>query len=186
MSRDATDRAKQASDRDMALSKQYGGQSDALHSQLSGIYTQNATNPQGMSQGDMNDIRTSAMESAGGSVAGAVGQGNLAAARTGNAGGYQAALADSARQGIATNSANALKSKLINTTLKEQQREEGVSGLQHLQSADQAGTLSAMGLDTGAINAETTAGQSGWFQNMTDLIRAGSGAATAAGKLIHG
>ena len=186
MSRDAENRAKQASDRDMALSKQYGATSDTLTGQLTPTYTQMATNPQGMTAGELNDARTASMESTGGGVASAVGQGGLTAARTGNAGGYQAALADAARKGIATNSQNALKVANLNTALKESQREQGISGIQGLQSENQAGALNAMGLDAQAINAQTEAGKSGWFQNMLGLINAGSGAAMAAGKLIHG
>lgn len=182
MSRDATKKAQEASDRDVALSKQYGAASDTLSGQLTPIYSQMATNPQGMTPGEINDAKTATMQSTGGSVAGAVGEGNLEAARTGNAGGYQAALRDAARRGIATNADKSLAVQNANTVLKEGQRDQGVSGLQGLQSQDQAATLSAMGLDTGAINAQTEAGKSGWFQSMTGLINALSNAGNAASK----
>lgn len=180
MSRDATSRAQQASDRDMSLSKQYGGNADSLYGQLTPMYSKMATNPQGFTKGEMNDMTTSSMQSTGGSVAGAVGEGNLEAARTGNVGGYQGALRDAARRGIVTNSNNALGTQRANTALKEVQREQGISGLQGLQTQAEKGSLEAMGLDTGAINAETEAGKSGWFQNMIGLINAGANAASAA------
>ena len=182
MSRDASNRAQQASDRDVALSKQYGGQSDTLQKQLTGIYGGMATNPQGMTPQEKNDATTASMQSTGGSVAGAVGEGNLEAARTGNAGGYQAALADAARKGILQNSKNALAVNNANTALKEGQREQGVAGLQGLQTGDQAASLNAMGQNTGAINAEANASP-GWFQNMTGLITAISGAGKSAASL---
>ncbi len=172
MSRDATKRAQKASDRDLQLSKQYGATSDTLSGQLTPIYTQQATNPQGMTPQEMNDARTATMESTGGGVAAVTGEGNLEAARSGNAGGYQAALADASRRGIATNASKALQLENLNTALKESQRESGVGGLQHLQSQNQGATLAAMGLDTGAINAQTEAGKSGWFQNMLGLTNA--------------
>lgn len=169
MSRDAENRAKQASDRDMALSKQYGAETDALSGQLKGIYGQQATNPQGMTAGEINDARTASMESTGGGVSSVHGEGNLEAARTGNRGGYQAALSDASRKGIAINASKSLQIQNMNTALKEAQRDQGIAGIQGLESENRSGTLSAMGLDAGAINAQTEAGKSGWFQNMLGL-----------------
>lgn len=183
MSRDAENRAKAANDRQMNLSKQYGADSDTLFGKLVPMYSTMATNPTGMTRQELNDTRTSSMQSAGGSVSGATGQANLDVARTGNAGGYAAALADAARKGIATNADNALKTNMLNTTLKEQQREQGIAGLQGLQTSRQSAGLNALGQTADSINAEVNAGNSGWFQNMLGLMNAGANAATGAARL---
>lgn len=172
MSRDAGNRAKQASDYAVSTAKGYGADASSLSGQLTPIYTSWATNPHGFTQQEQNDMNTQNMQSSGGSVAGAVGQGNLQAERTGNAGGYQAALRDAARRGIAQNADEALTVKNANTMYKEAQRQAGVAGLTGLRAEDVGAQLGAMGNNVGAINAESNAGRSGWFQNMLGLMNA--------------
>ncbi len=173
MSRDASSRAKAASDQAVVTAKDYGGKADKLFGQLSSIYGGQYANPSGMSPTELSDARTAGEQSVGGSVAGAVGQGNLQAARTGNAGGYAAALDQAHRTGIAQNSQNALNVQNANTGIKLAQQQSGLQGMQVLQSGAEQGQLGAMGNNVGAINAETSASP-GWFQNLTGLINAGA------------
>jgi hypothetical protein len=70
----------------------------------------------------------------------------------------------------------------IDTGLKEQQRQEGLAGMQGLYNSN-------LGASTGELNAEdqstqalTQAGQSGWLQNLTGIM----GAAAGVGKSIAG
>jgi hypothetical protein len=151
--------------------------SSALYNSLFPQFTAEATNPQGFTPGEQASMSTAAQQSVGGSTAGAVGQGNLEAARTRNSGGLRTALDSAVRSGQQTLSQDALGVQNENALLKESNRQAGLQGLSSLYGSNQSGMLSALGLGNQATNAGTAAGQSGWFQNMTSLIGALGGAA---------
>ena len=73
----------------------YKGRSNAVFNTLFPSLQKELVNPHGFGS-DMNAINTANQQSIGGSVAGAVGQGNLQAARTGNAGAFAPALDEAA------------------------------------------------------------------------------------------
>jgi hypothetical protein len=108
-------------------------------------------NPQGFSPQDIGAMLTSSNQSLGGSQAGAVGQGNLLAARTGNQAGFGTALDQSARQNAATASNNALNVQLKNANLKQQQQQAGAGGLEKLYGTNLEGALKSLGLSNEAI-----------------------------------
>lgn len=180
MSRDAERRAKQANDTAVANQKQYGEQSAGIYNKLVPMYTQRATNPEGFSKGDMSTMRTNTMQNTGGSVAGAVEQGNLQSARTGNSGGYATALADAARKGIATNAEMGLKVDSANAALKQEQANSGIAGLQGLETEKLNAAMGSGTQANNAIGTQIEAGKSGWLQNLNATITALSGAATGA------
>ena len=103
------------------------------------------TNPQGFGK-DLGAINTANQQSIGGSVAGAVGQGNLQAARTGNAGGFAPALDESARAGARQMSQNAVGVQEANSYLKQQQRDAATRALSGLYGENTDATLKALGL----------------------------------------
>lgn len=183
MSRDAEKRAQQANDAAVANQKRYGEQSDSIYKQMVPMFTQQMTNPTGFNKQDMTNLRTSSEQNTGGSVAGAVEQGNLEAARTGNSGGYATALADAARKGIAQNSQNMLNVENTNVALKDDQRQRAVAGLSNLENERLNAAMGSGSQAIGAVNAQSEASRSGWFQNMMAGINAASNAATASANL---
>jgi hypothetical protein len=113
---------------------------------------------------------TAAQQSIGGSTAGAVGEGNLEAARTRNAGSFQPAEDEAVRSGQRdlSQTAEGVKANEVN------QGQSGLSSLFGSQESQQLGGLgasnAAVNSETGATNAGTTAGNSGWFQNLTGVL----------------
>lgn len=183
MSRQAQHDAQNTYNAQNAASKLYGANAAAAYSQLMPQYTNMALNPEGLSPTDKASMNTASMQSSGGSTAGAVTQGNLQAARTGNTGAYQTSLSEAVRRGMQESGDNALKTDLVDTGLKEQQRQEGLSGLSGLYNSN-------LGASTGELNAEnqstqalTQAGQSGWLQNMTGIMGAVGSVGSAAGSM---
>jgi len=180
MSRDAQNQAKQTYNAQSKASQLYGANAAAAYSQLMPQYTSMALNPQGLNPTEKASLNTDSMQSAGGSTAGAVTQGNLNAARTGNVGGYQTTLSDAVRQGMKQNSDNALKTDIMDTGLKEQQRQEGLAGMNGLYNSNLNASTGELNAENQSTQALTQAGQSGWFQNMTGLIGSLAGPAASA------
>lgn len=143
-----------------------------LYKQILPIFQKEATNPQGFAPADLAAMNTASQQSVGGATAGAVGEGNLAAARTRNSGGYTPALDEAVRSGQRQLSTNALDTQTKNALLKESQKQSGISGLGGLYGQNSQQLLQALGLGNQSTQALTEAGKSGWFQNMLGLITA--------------
>lgn len=112
--------------------QQYGnstGQAQSAYNTLDPIYSQWATNPQGLTPQQKSDMLTASGQSLGGGVAAATGEGNLDAARTGNEGAMAGALDDAARQAQVQQSQNALGVENQDAQLARRQQEMGVAGL---------------------------------------------------------
>lgn len=152
----------------------YGAQANAELSGLQPQLQQEATNPQGYGPATVAKMNTAAQQSAGGAIAGAVGQGNLEAARTRNAGAFTPALDNAAQAGGQQLSQAALGVQNKDANLKEQQRQEGLKGMLGLYDTSTAAGLSAgsqsnqalgeangaLGAANGAVNAGTQAANS--------------------------
>ena len=172
MSRNQQKQANQTFGESTNVYNQDSGNASALYNSLFPQFTAEATNPQGFTPGDKASMDTATQQSVGGSTAGAVGQGNLTAARTRNSGGLDTALDASVRSGQQTLSSDALGVENEDAMLKESNRQAGLQGLSGLYGTNQSGMLSALGLGNQATNAGTQAGQSGWFQNFLGLMNA--------------
>lgn len=172
MARGAQSQASQAAQTAGSVASGAQGTAGTLFKQLFPFYSGEITNPTGYGASDLAAMNTASGESTGGSVAGAVGQGNLQAARTRNAGAFQAAADESARAGMRQNSTNALKTQEANANLKQKQQQAGAEGIGNLYGQNVNEMLAAMGLQNQDINTEIKAGQSGWFQNMLGFLNA--------------
>lgn len=120
---------------------------------------------------------------AGGATSAFTGQGELEAARTNQGAGLTPALSQMARtrqQALARGS-EGVAAQDVRGAVSEQQR--AAQGLAQLGETSSAQALQAMGLQTKDIQGEVTAGQSGWFQNLTDFMKSAGGAAGGAGAL---
>lgn len=105
------------------------GQAGNAYGIAAPIYQKMAQRPQGYLPQEMADRITASNQTLGGSNAAAAGEGALTAARTNNAGGYQAAIDDAARQSGAQQSENVLGVMNQSDALKRQQQQEGLEGL---------------------------------------------------------
>jgi hypothetical protein len=183
MARKQQQQANQLFDEGQTQLTNSSNNASSLYNALFPQFTAEATNPQGFGPSGVASLNTAAQQSVGGSTAGAVGQGTLAAARTRNTGGLDTALDSSVRSGQQTLSEDALGVQNENEMLKQQQQQAGLSGLSSLYGTNESAMLSALGLGNQSVNAGTNAGQSGWFQNFTGLLNAvkGAGGGNAAG-----
>ena len=172
MARGAQNQPKQTFGESQDVFKGSQGNAQQLYAKLFPQLEQEAMNPTGFSPTDLAAMNTASQQSVGGSTAGAVGEGNLEAARTRNAGGFAPVLDEAVRSGQRQLSQNAVGIQGENANLKESQRQAGLKGLEGLYGTNTQDMLSALGLGNQATNALTQAGQSGWFQNMTGLIAA--------------
>lgn len=140
--------------------------------------------PAGFAPSDLAAMNTATQQSAGGSEAAAVGQGALKAARTGNAGGSDAAIGAAARGAGETASKGALATQMANARLKESQRsgaERGLEGLYGITSGDVTPALNSVANN---VNANTNAQNASWdwakFLLDPAMAAAGQGAGMAA------
>ena len=172
MSGDAQNQAKQTYQASQALGKQSGTNANALYGQLDPAFTAEATNPQGLNAQTKADMTTTGEQTTDRAVSGAMGQGNLTAARTRNSGGFAPALDESTRDAMRTNSDTGLKIGLADENLKEQQKQEGLQGLSSLYGTNNNDVLSSLGLQNQSTNTLANAGNSGWFQNTIAAINA--------------
>lgn len=165
------------------LSNTYSGNASGLFGALAPMLETEAAHPAGMSAPDLAAANTSAQQSAGGSQAGATGQGALLASRTRNAGAGAAAIAKSARTSGEQLSEAGLQTRLKNATLKQQQQQAGMSGLGNLFSENLSGGNQALGIVPQAVNANTNAENASWDWSK-DLLGPLLGAAGAAAPVI--
>ena len=119
------------------------------------------TNPQGFGTVGLNAMNTANQQSGGGSQAAATGEGNLAAARTRNVGGFQPAISEADRQGARQISQNALGIQSANEMQRQRQQQAGLAGLQGLYGTEMntalgAGNLQNEFLGTGVKSATQT------------------------------
>jgi hypothetical protein len=105
------------------------GQANGAFNVANPVYTQMATHPTGYTPQEIANQQTASNQTLGGANSAAVGEGALASARTNNAGGYQAAIDDAARNAGATQSQNNLGILNRSADLQRQQQEEGLQGL---------------------------------------------------------
>jgi hypothetical protein len=172
MSRDAQGQAKKTYKSAQDVYNTNSSRSTDLYDRLNPIYSSEAYNPQGYSPTDLASMETAVRQNAGGAVAGAVSEGNLEAARTGNAGGFATALDDSVRDAMKGENAGSLAIQQSNADLKEKKRQAGIEGLSGLYGTTDKDVLASLGVQNQSTQALTEAGKSGWFQNMMGMINA--------------
>lgn len=163
--RSAVNQAQNVQSTDATNAANYGSNASNINAQLMPFLTSRLNNPQGYSQGDLGSMLANTLGSSGGATSGITGQGNLEAGRTRNAAGLSTALGDAARTRMKTNAGAAEGIASDNATLKQNQSSDAAKMLAGLYGTNTGAQSDAMNNRVGAINAETTAGQSGWLQN---------------------
>jgi hypothetical protein len=178
-----SDQAKTAATTGQNLANTYSGNAGQLFNTLAPVLQSEVAHPPGFTPPDLAAMDTAAQESAGGSMAGAVGQGGLLAARTRNAGAGAAAIGQSARTAQENLGSAAVKTRLANAAEREKQRQSGISGLGALYGENVSGGNQALGIVPQAVNADTNAANQSWdwAKYLLDPAMAASGqAATGA------
>jgi hypothetical protein len=176
-----------AAKKQLNQSNQYASGANAnaqdLYGALNPMLTAEATNPQGYGAGTLNAMTTGSNQTLGGSVGAAKGEGNLMAARTGNAAGYAPALDQAVQDAGKTQSQNNLQIQTQNANLKNAQQQAGLQGLQGLYGSNLGELQGMMGLGPSTLQAGN---QPGTFQQIMGglggLAGIGLGAANTASK----
>lgn len=168
--RSAVNQASNAYNTASASANQYGGAGNQIASNLIPGLEREAATPQGYTPEQLNQQLVAGEQGAGGANAGITGQANLQAARSRNTAGYTAALDAASRNKTRQLSQNALDIQNRSADVGLQRQAQAQKELGGLYGTDVNANLEAQGLLPRDVQAETQAGQSGWFQNMTGLI----------------
>jgi len=134
----------------------------ALFSTLAPELESEIANPTGIAPADLAKITTANMQGAGGTQAGAVGQGALMAARTRNAGAPMAAIAKSARSAGKQLSEADLQAQLENTQMKGANQRSATAGLEGLYGEDMGTSVNALGEVANNVNANNNQQNASW------------------------
>lgn len=126
------------------------------------------------------------MGGGGGTNAGIATEANLNAARTRNSGGENAILDQASRNMGKQNAAMSEGVASKSADLAQQHQQEAASGLAGLGQTDTNAQMKAMGLVPEDVNAEVGANNSGWFQNMNEMLRTISQAGGSLSKGMAG
>ena len=183
MGRSTSNAAMQNSNTAQGQSKSYADAAASNSSILTPTLNRMATNPQGFGQTTINNMNTAALQSAGGAASGIVGQGNLQAARTNNAGGFAASAGAAGHDATAQLSDSALGVQNRNALLQQQQQQEGLSGLENLYGTNLGASQNALGLSNSALNVKNAADQQtlgSWLGPAQAVL--GAGATAYAGR----
>lgn len=158
------------------------GQAGNLYGSLAPTLQTEAAHPAGYSPTQIASMNTAAQQSAGGSNAGAAGQGALLASRTKNAGTADAAIGQSTRQSGQNLSKAAVDTQLDNANLQQKQQQQGISGEEGLYGTDLGASQTALGLSNSALTgAAQSSSDNIWnkvlLQAMSNAQKAGDAGA---------
>lgn len=157
----------------------YGATAAGIGSSLIPGLERDANNPTGLTPVQKNNELVASQEAVGGANSGIVGEGNLAAARTRNAGGFARSLDEAARQKGRQLSTNALGVENLDTKIALQKQAQARGELAGLYGTDVSGQLKAMGLQNEDLNTALQAGKTGWLQNAEGILETGADVAKA-------
>ena len=157
----------------MGISQTAQNQGASAYGTMQPIFSQMATNPQGLTEQQKANMLTSSQQSLGGGQSAAAGAGALMAARSGNAGAAVGAISDSARQAGVTGSQNALGIQNQDAMLARQQQEQGLNGLQGIYNTGNQTSVNA-------LNTANQAAKPFWQQMLLQGMASGGQVAAAA------
>lgn len=164
----------------------YGSSASGISAQLVPQLQREATGNVGLSPTQANNELVAGEQGAGGATAGVTGAAGLNAMRTRNSGALSGVLDQAARSKGQTLSNNALGVQKQSTDIARQNQERSQQMLSGLYGTDVGAQMHSMGLEAPDINAGVNAGNSGWFQDATQLINALGGKAAQAGAMAGG
>lgn len=149
--------------------QQFAGQANQNATQIGNWLTptlQNQyENPQGLGQGWLDSSKAEAGQIAGSKAASAKSNLDLTAERTGNSAGFAPAQDEAMRQSQSALSNAMLGIDTTNAEAKLGQQSEALHGQESMFGQNLGAETGNLNASTGAVGAETNAGQSGWYQN---------------------
>ncbi len=157
-----SDQATGAATSAQTLSNAAAGNAGALYNTVAPELMTESVHPAGFDPTTIAKMNTEAEESAGGSQAGAVGAGGLRAMRTRNAGGADAAIAESTRESGRELSRGVLGTQLANEHLKVQQQQDAQRELGGLYGTSLGSGVNALGEVASNVNANTNEENQSW------------------------
>ena len=157
MGRDTSNAAGANSSTAQGLATNYGTAATGNANILTPTLNRMVNNPSGFGTQTLNNMTTSTLQSAGGAAAGEVGAGMQRAAATNNAGGYQASAAQAGHDATSQLSDAALGIQNNDAMLKQQQQQEGISGLEQMYSTNVGAGENALGLSNQALGVQNAA-----------------------------
>ena len=158
-------------------SNQLFGNASSLYGTLAPQLVNQSINPQGYSPTDQAAQTTAAMQSAGGTAAGAAGQGRLYEMRTKNAGAAGNAIAAGSQQAGQQLGQAAVSQQVRNANLKTQQQEHAQGELGSLYGTELGGAGNMLGLSNQALQIAGNQKPGFWQQQGQNI---GNDAITAA------
>ena len=163
-----------------AASNQLGQNAQNIYGSLAPQLEAQAAHPEGYTHQQHSAINTAGQQSAGGSMAGATGQGALMAARTRNAGAGANAIQQGGRHASENLSKVATGTEIGSANLANEKQQAAQHGLEGLNSTELGGSLHALGLGNEALNVANQAKPSFWSQiamtGAKNLVNAGADA----------
>jgi hypothetical protein len=160
-----------------------GNEAQGIGSSLTPFLTEEMLHPQGYGQQDLSAMTAAAEGGAGGATSGLTGQAMQRAAASHNTGSYQAALdaASRNRTAAAADASEGIAGR--NAGLKQEQTQEGASGLGGMYKSDTSGMLDAMGQESGDIKTELAAdaAPAPWMSGLSNAMGLAGQAAKLAG-----
>ena len=162
---------------------QLGANAANIYGSLQPEIASEAAHPAGYSPQQKSAITTAGQQSAGGSMAGATGQGALLAARTRNAGAAQNAIQQAGRQSSKNLSDVATGVETGSADLAAKRQADALRAEQGLYGTELGGSQKAMGLSNEFLDTLNRARPS-WWQNMATI--AGEPVAKGLGTAVSG
>lgn len=174
--------ATQAANTANSFANSFGGNAGNVYGTLMPELSSEAANPTGFTQPQQAQMLTAAEGSAGGSQAGAVGEGALLSQRTRNPGMAAAAIGRSTRTAGEGLAKNALGVKIRSAELANENRQRALSGLGQLNATETGGANQSLGQVANNVNANTNAVNASydWAKDVFNpLLQAAGGAGGA-------
>lgn len=147
-----------------ADSSTLGANAGNIYGSLTPELQAQAAHPMGYTPQQKSAINTAGQQSAGGSMAGATGQGALLAARTRNAGAGANAIQQSGRNAGDELSRVATGTEVGSANLANEQQQNAQKELGGIAGTELGGSLKALGLGNDALGVENNAHPSFWSQ----------------------
>lgn len=159
MAKGASKAAQSAYGQDVNAFNQYNRRGSDLQDVIQPFLQQELNNPQGYGLQTTEQMQTEGGQAVAGATGAAGESAQLAASRTGNPAATAGVIDATARNAMRQQSNNALDIARQNALLKEQQKQAGATGLEHLYGEDVNAALKALGLEDASISAWTSADQ---------------------------
>ena len=166
-----------------ADSSTLGANAGNIYGSLTPELQAQAAHPMGYTPQQKSAINTAGQQSAGGSMAGATGQGALLAARTRNAGAGANAIQQSGRNAGDELSRVATGTEVGSANLANAQQANAQRGLEGLNATELGGSLNALGLGNQSVGiAEQADANNPWVKLAQSALAAGGQVGAAAMK----